>query len=310
MKIVLLGHSGFVGTNILKAMSAQNITPYCVSRTTGYDLRSREENIRFLKEYSPEVVINCAAEVGSLNYVSKYAADVVFNNAAMITGLYSAISEVDPGIVVIQPIANCAYPAHATLFREEEFWNGQLHPSVLSYGFTRRMLLTVAECYKMQHSVRSINLIVPNMYGPYDSTDPNKAHALNALISKFVKAINGQQDSVEIWGTGVAVREWLYAGDFARIVMHVLNDVSNINYDLPVNIAQESGLSVMELIDVILRHIPYRGNTYYNKNMPDGAPRKVMSRANFDRVFPGFKFTSFDEGIAAAAEYYQNLYPY
>jgi GDP-L-fucose synthase len=310
MKIALLGNSGFAGSNVANALSKGGYGFFPVSRSNGYDLREKQDNERFLEEAKPDVIINCAAHVGSLNYVSEFAADVVDSNSRMILNLYDAVRRSNPSITIIQPIANCAYPANAIVYKETEFWNGQLHPSVLSYGSTRRMLLTVSESYRMQHKMRSINLITPNMYGPHDSTDPNKAHALNALVSKFVKAIETGQDKVEIWGTGVAIREWLYAGDFARIVLQILQDIQNIKFDQPFNLAQENGLSVKELVDLILKNVPYNGDVWYNSTMPDGAPRKVMSKEYFERVFPGFAFTSFEEGIAATAKFYKSVYPY
>jgi GDP-L-fucose synthase len=148
------------------------------------------------------------------------------------------------------------------------------------------------------------------MYGPHDSTDPNKAHALNALVSKFVKAIETGQERVEIWGTGVAILEWLYAGDFARVVLQILQDINNIKFDQPFNIAQENGLSVKELVELILENLPYKGAVWYNSTMPDGAPRKVMSKEIFERVFPGFAFNSFETGIKETADNYQSIYPY
>jgi GDP-L-fucose synthase len=310
MNIVLLGATGFAGTNIAAGLKQAGYDYYPVSRKNGFDLRRLEDNFRFLEEAHPDVIINCAAHVGSLNYVSEFAADVSESNCRMIINMYDAVGRFNKNISIIQPIANCAYPATALVYKEEEFWNGALHPSVLSYGLTRRLMLTVSESYRMQHQMRSVNLFTPNMYGPHDSTDPNKAHALNALVSKFVKAIHLGQEQVEVWGTGVAIREWLYAPDFAGVVLKVLKDVENEKYAQPVNIAQEYGLSVKELIDLILKYVPYKGKVWYNTSMPDGAPRKVMSKENFEKIFPGFSFTSFEEGISATAQYYQSVYPY
>jgi GDP-L-fucose synthase len=310
MNIVLLGYTGFAGRNMAKTLEDNGLSYFSVSRKNGYDLRKAEDNFRFLEEARPEVIINCAAHVGSLNYVSEFAADVVDSNSRMILNLYEAVQKWNPSVTIIQPIANCAYPASALVYKEEEFWNGPLHPSVLSYGSTRRMLLTVAESYRMQHNIRSINLITPNMYGPHDSTDPNKAHALNALVSKFVKAIETGQEQVEIWGTGIAVREWLYAADFGRLVVSILKDLENPKYNQPFNLAQENGLCVKELVDLILQNMNYKGKVWYNSSMPDGAPRKVMSKANFEKIFPAFAFTSFEEGIKSTAAYYQSVYPY
>lgn len=162
----------------------------------------------------------------------------------------------------------------------------------------------------MQYGIRSIYLLVPNMYGPYDSTDPNKAHALNALISKFVKAARSGGSEIEIWGTGVAIREWLFAPDFARILATILVDINRVGLAEPINIAQNFGLSVRELVTIINT---YFGNSFevkWNSQMPDGAPKKVMDDVRFRKIFPEFKFTPLEHGIRETVDYYQSIYPY
>ena len=310
MKIVLLGATGFAGKNVAELLEGNGYTVQKVSRQNGYDLRLLNANLEFIERYTPDVVINCAAHVGSLNYVTQLAADVLEDNSKMLLNLYEAIRQTNPSITIIQPLANCAYPASATVYKEDEFWNGPIHSSVKSYGFTRRLMWTIADCFRTQYGISSINLITPNMYGPYDSTDPNKAHALNALISKFVKAIHTGQEQVEIWGTGAAVREWLFAADFAKVILATLSELKHEKFVRPFNIAQECGLSVKELVDLILKYVPYKGKVWYNTDKPDGAPRKVMDKARFENVLPGFTFTSFQEGIKATTAYYQSVYPY
>jgi GDP-L-fucose synthase len=228
----------------------------------------------------------------------------------MILGMYEAVARECPGALVINPIANCAYPAAAELFREEEWWNGHLHRSVLSYGTSRRLLWAAAECFQMQYGIRSVHLLTPNMYGPFDSTDPNKAHALNALISKFVKAGQSGQPELVVWGTGVAVREWLYAPDFARLVWEVLQNPDRPGLAEPTNLAQNNGLSVRELVDIIQDKFNYGGQLVWDKTKPDGAPKKVMDDHKFRQIFPEFQFTDFTQGIATTVQYYESVYPY
>jgi GDP-L-fucose synthase len=168
----------------------------------------------------------------------------------------------------------------------------------------------VAECFAMQHGVQSINLLVPNMYGPHDSTDPNKAHALNALVSKFVKARRLNQQVIDIWGTGIAIREWLYAKDFGKIVVHIINNPKMVGLAEPVNIAQNFGLSVRELVAIINTNFDYDFDIRYDPSKPDGAPKKVMDDRKFLKVFPGFVFTALDQGIRNTISYYESVYPY
>src|SRR5262245_6140232 len=310
MKTLVLGGTGFVGRNVLEVLAEARVACTSASRAEGTDLRNPAAARALLERQQPDVIVNCAAHVGSLNYVTKQAADVVADNTRMILSIYEAVAAICPRALVINPIANCAYPATVNTFEEDHWWDGHLHRSVLSYGSTRRLLWGVAECFQMQHGVRSVHFLVPNMYGPQDSTDPNKAHALSALISKFVKARETGTNQIEIWGSGAAIREWLYAGDFARIVLKVVQNPQMIGLNEPVNIGQNFGLSVRELVDLIVDATQFKGRVTYDYNMPDGAPRKVMDDRRFQKVFPDFAFTELDKGITATISYYRSIFPY
>ena len=309
-KVVVFGHQGFAGRNVMQELQKQSVTVVGASLHTGLDLRDEEAATAFLREHQPTHIINCAAHVGSLNYVTEQAANVISDNSRMVLGMYGAVAKACPQALIINPIANCAYPAKAEIFQEDEFWNGQVHHSVLSYGTSRRLLLVVAECFAMQYGVRSINLLTPNMYGPYDSTDPNKAHALNALVSKFVKAEHTGQPELPVWGTGVAIREWLYAPDFGRLIWEVLQNPDLEGLQEPVNLAQNDGLSMKALIDIIQSKFNYGGKLAWDATKPDGAPKKVMNDKKFRQLFPDFKFTDFEVGIAETVKYYESVYPY
>ena len=309
-RVLVLGGSGFVGRNVCAVLARRSINFSTASRATGVDLRHTDTVAALLDATRPAFIVNCAAHVGSLNYVSEQAADVISDNARMSLAMYEAIVRTDKNIRVINPVANCAYPATAETFVEDNWWGGQLHRSVFSYGLSRRFLWGLGECFGMQHGVRSVSLLVPNMYGPFDSTDPNKAHALNALIAKFVKAQEEKQEELLIWGTGVAIREWLYAEDFARIVAEIIENPALLGLDEPVNIGQNFGLSVRELVGIIQAKFNFTGALRFDPTKPDGAPRKVMDDRRFRRIFPKFEFTDLNVGIPQAIDYYRSRYPY
>jgi GDP-L-fucose synthase len=310
MKILLLGSNGFAGRNVANVFTEAQMAFTGLQGKAVCDLRNRASTLEFMREINPDVIVNCAAHVGSLNYVTEKAATVISDNMLMIDSLYNAIASVNPSCMLINPIANCAYPANLDTFKEDEWWNGHLHRSVLSYGATRRMMWSYGESYFMQYRIKTINLLVPNMYGPNDSTDPNKAHALNALISKFIKADMEGKKEIEIWGTGIAIREWLYAKDFGSIILQIIKNPNMIGLSEPINIAQNFGLSVSELVNIIHQYFNNKFVINWNANMPDGAPKKVMDDMRFKKVFPEFKFTNFDLGINTTLEYYKTVYPY
>lgn len=311
MNVLILGVTGFVGQNVFNVLNKSNVFNIIKSsKTLGDDLNNYEEVKKLLIKSKPDYIINCAAHVGSLNYVTQKAADVILDNTRMILNLYEAASKVCPKTIIINPIANCAYPASSDTFSEDDWMNGHLHRSVLSYGSTKRLLWHVGESFFMQHQLKSIYLFVPNMYGPFDSSDPNKAHALNALISRFVKAEKEGNKEIELWGTGIAIREWLYAEDFARIIESILTQKITIGLDEPVNIGQNFGLSVRELSQIINQKFDNSFSIKWNHNMPDGAPKKVMDDRRFKKVFQNFVFTEFNYGIEQTITYYKSIYPY
>jgi GDP-L-fucose synthase len=273
-------------------------------RSSGCDLLDLPTLWAKLDHFRPSFLVNCAALVGSVNYVTDFAADVIDVNMRMLLNIYKVAQQLHE-VIVINPIANCAFPGGAGEHKEEELWDGPIHPSVLSYGSTRRMMDALAQCYHAQYGVRTSNLIVPNMYGPFDSTNFNKAHALNALAIKFVRAKKYQEPEVEVWGTGKPIREWLYVGDFARIVREII-ERDQMLLD-PVAIAQNHGMSVTELVEIIREVVGYQGEVVFNTKYQDGSPKKVMNDARFRRLFPDFEFTSFTEGLSQTIKYYSRL---
>jgi GDP-L-fucose synthase len=310
MKIIVLGGHGFVGRNVVKILNQSHHEIFSFSRRNGLDLMDIPSITSCFKKVDPQLVINCAAKVGSLNYVTREAADVFDINMRMLLNVYKVAHEVNPEITIINPVANCAFPGDLKNYKEGSQWNGQVHHSVLSYGSTRRMMLVLSQCYSMQYGLRSINFFVPNMYGPYDSTDPNKAHALNALISKVVKLFKENKKEIEVWGSGIAVREWLFAEDFGRILLETIGRISDDDFVAPVNIGQNFGLSVKEILNIIVKEAGFSGRIQWNREMPDGAPSKVMDDTRFRKIFPHFEFIKLSEGVRETIRYYESIYPY
>jgi len=157
MKILVLGGHGFVGRNFVKSMKNTSYEVFPLSRRDGLDLTDYNLTQKFLREIKPDVIVNLAAIVGSLNYVTENAAEVVDLNMRILLNVFKGIAETDKNCVLINPIANCGFPGDISLYREEDFWSGEVHNSVLSYGSTRRMIDVLAKCYQMQYNLKTIN---------------------------------------------------------------------------------------------------------------------------------------------------------
>jgi len=309
MNVLVLGGHGFVGRSVTEILQESNHTIIPFSRRDGLDLTDYASTVKYFNKINPEIIINCAAKVGSLNYVTQEAARIFDINMKMVLNMYKAVQEIIPKAVIINPIANCAFPGSLETYKEGSFWDGKVHHSVLSYGNVKRMIVVLSECYLMQYGLRSINFFVPNMYGAYDSTDPNKAHALNALIGKVVKLKNQNNQKIEVWGSGIAIREWLFAKDFGRILLETVRK-RNYVFEGSLNIAQNFGLSVKEILNIIIMETKFSGEIQWNRNMPEGAYSKIMDDMQFRKVFPDFKFTELVKGIKKTIQYYESIYPY
>jgi GDP-L-fucose synthase len=304
IKVAILGGTGFVGRNVREVLEKHGFEVGIFSRTTGCDLLDLSVAWSKLDQFRPNYIINCAALVGSVNYVSDFAADVVDINMRIILNVYKIAQQMRE-VLIINPIANCAYPGVMDMYEENHLWDGPLHPSVMSYGSTRRMMIVLSRCYSSQYGVRSVNLIVPNIYGPFDSTNPNKTHALNALAIKFVQAKKTGAREIEVWGTGKPIREWLFVRDFAEVVRRVVE--GHVDLPEPINIGQNKGYSVTEIVDYLIKLLHYKGKIIYNTRFQDGAPKKVMDDRYFRQKFPDFKFIKFSDGLKDTIKYYQTI---
>ena len=304
MKILILGGHGFVGRSVNKLLQEKNIEPiYIISRRDGVDLTNYKQMYEIFKKVSPGVILNLAAHGGSLHYVTEYAADVIHDNIQMSLNIYKAVKECCPNARIINPISNCSYPGDSSIQKEEEWLNGPVHDSVLSYGNYKRFLYVISKCYHMQYKIDTVNILIPNTYGPGDSTDPNKTHALNGMIIRMIKAKRNRDKEFEIWGTGKPVREWAYITDVAKMITTVIDYPEPIIY--PVNCAQNKGYSIRESAEMIKEAIQFTGSLRFNTNYQDGAPIKILDDHRFRKLFPDFKFYDHKKGINETVKYYE-----
>lgn len=304
-KILVLGGHGFVGKNLCRALKSSQHQVFPVSRKNGVDLTNISSTRKCFLEIKPDAIFNCAASVGSVHFVSGHQADVVHDNMMIILNLYRAVAEVCPKVRIINPIANCAYPGDATVYKEAELFKNDVHESVYGYGHAKRMLYVLANCYKKQYLIKSVNFLVPNLFGPGDDTDPNKVHAMDGLIIRMIQSQQKGEEKFEIWGSGRPVREWGYIDDLVKILIKGMT----INEDLvyPVNFAQNRGYSIKESAVLIARVLNYKGVLIFNKNYQDGAPIKIMDNHRFKLLFPKFKFTDHEKAIRTTVKYYLSI---
>ena len=203
---------------------------------------------------------------------------------------------------IINPISNCAYPGSATFFKEDEFWNGALHESVMVYGFVRKASWVGAWAYAKQYDLDVINLIFSNMYGPEDHFEEERSHALGALIMKIVKAKHSDQKEVIVWGSGKPVREWLHVDDGAEAMVRALQVKPSVD---PINIGIGKGISILDMANLIKELVGYKGKLVLDASKPDGAPYKTVDGSRGFNHFQWLPERNFKQGIAETIDWYE-----
>jgi len=300
--ILVTGATGFLGKRVCKKLKEQGFEFKQTSLSLGIDLRERSETLELFERVKPKTVINCASFVGGIQFGYKRPVELFNNNMRMVVNLLEASHQV--GVErFINPVSNCVYPANATLFKEEEIWDGPMHESVLVYGFVRKAFLIGAFAYGKQFQNKIYNIVLSNMYGPGDHFEEERSHALGALIMKFVKAKQNNEPFVTIWGTGNPVREWLHVDEGAEALVKALDMPY---HEGPVNVGVASGVSIIEMAELIKKQVGYEGELKLDPSKPDGAAYKTVEGSLGEKLLNWKPTKNFKTGIKETIEWYLN----
>lgn len=303
-RILVLGGHGFMGKNIQTEFDGDDkYQMFYFSRRDGVDMTSEERLTEILEQVSPHIIIHAAAHVGSISYVSKNATEVVHDNTQMYLTLYKSVNKFNKDIIIINPISNCSYPGIIDIQNEESWWDGPIHESVESYGTPKKMGYIISKCYERQYGIKTLNLIVPNAYGPNDYVDEERTHAMNGIIMRMMKSMKNGDSEFSVWGSGNPIREWIYMPDVGRIIKYIID---NEMFDLPnpINLGQEYGVSINEVVNMVKNVLNYDVKVIHDLTKQDGAPIKILGNKLFTKHFNNFIFTEYNKGIKDTVKYY------
>ncbi len=293
-RTAVLGGGGFLGGYVARELRRRGVEPIIPRTADGWDFREPSSAARFFEHYRPQVVFNCAARQGGLEYQRLYPADVFHDN--MLMGLHTLHAAQHAGArKYVNIVAACSYPGYLDgRMSEDDYWSGPLHDSVVNYGFTKKAQVVQGLCYRRQFGFDSIHLLMTNLYGPGEHFHPDRSHGLAALLLKFYEAQRFGRPQVVIWGSGRPVREWLFVEDAAEAVVAAAERYAGTE---PINVSVGSGLSIAELALLISEVVGYTGELVYDPEKPEGAACKTFANDRIRSLVGWQPRTSLRDGI-------------
>ena len=304
-RILLTGGAGFLGTKVQEELVRHGADPnlIVVPRSRDLDLRVWENCVKVVENI--DIVIHLAAKVGGIGYNQEHPGELFYENAIMGIQLMEAARQA--GVEKFVAVGTiCAYPKFTPVpFKEEDLWNGYPEETNAPYGLAKKMMLVQAQAYRQQYGFNAIYLLPVNLYGPGDNFDPASSHVIPALIRKFAEAVKNGDETVEVWGTGQASREFFYVDDAARGIV-----MATERYDGPdpVNLGAGMEITIRELVEKLKEISGFEGEIVWDETRPDGQPRRCLDVSRARELFEFSAQVNFQKGLEKTYEWYINSY--
>ena len=301
-KIYVAGHRGMVGSAIVRKLESEGFNNIVTRTSKELDLRDQIATEAFLNTEKPAYVFLAAAKVGGIIANNTYRADFLYENMQIqnnvIHGAYLS------GVKKLMFLgSSCIYPKMAPQpLKEDYLLTGLLEPTNEPYAIAKIAGIKMCEAYRSQYGCNFISVMPTNLYGPNDNYDLQNSHVLPSMIRKFHEAKENGSPSVELWGTGKPMREFLHANDLADACYYLMQ---NYDGESLVNIGTGLDVTIKELAGTIQETIGFKGTINWNTDKPDGTPRKLMDVSKVNGL--GWRHTiDLKKGIKMVYEGFKN----
>jgi GDP-L-fucose synthase len=272
-KIYIAGHRGMVGSGLERKLRKEGYNNIITRTSIELDLRNQKPVNDFFEKEKPAYVILAAAKVGGIYANNTYRADFIYDNLMIEANIIHA-AYLNNVTKLLFLGSSCIYPKMAPQpLKEEYLLSGYLEPTNQPYAIAKIAGIEMCDSYRAQYGCNFISAMPTNLYGTNDNYHPENSHVLPALIRRIVLAKNNNDPSVTIWGTGTPRREFLHVDDLADACYFLLQ---NYNERGLVNIGCGTDVSIKELAEFIIKEVGYNGTLVFDKQKPDGTPRKLL----------------------------------
>jgi len=280
-KIYVAGHNGMVGSDVLNEFKSNGFKHIIYKSSKELDLRNQNQVNDFISKEKPDLIINAAAVVGGILANDKNPYKFLMDNMLIQNNLIDA--------AVKNKIENffflgssCIYPKFSKQpIKEEYLLTDSLEQTNQWYAIAKISGVKLIESIRKEYGFNYVSFMPTNLYGPNDNFDPETSHVLPGLISKFHKAKLNNSKFVELWGDGTPLREFLHVNDLSKALFFATSKKLN---DSIYNVGSEDEVSIKDLADLISKKTDFKGDIIWNKNFPNGTPRKKIDSSKLNKL--------------------------
>ena len=280
-KIYLAGHRGLVGGALLRQLEKQGFSNVVTRTSSELDLRDQSAVNAFFGAEKPVYVLLAAARVGGILANSTYPAQFIYDNLMIAANVIEASHQV--GVRKLLNLgSSCIYPKMAPQpLQENALLTGPLEETNRAYAVAKIAAIEICDSYRVQYGDDYISAMPTNLYGPHDNFDLKNSHVLPAMMRKMHEAKIANAPTVEIWGSGTPLREFLHSQDLARACLFLME---NFSAPGPINVGFGEDISIKDLALLIRDVVGFEGELSFDASKPDGTPRKLMDVSQINQL--------------------------
>jgi len=311
-KIYIAGHRGLVGSAIVRQLESRGFTNLLMRTHKELDLTNQAQVQAFFKQEKPNYVILAAAKVGGIHANNTYPADFIYQNMMIEANVISSAYENKVERLLFLG-STCIYPKTVKQpMREDALLTDTLEPTNEPYALAKIAGIKLCESYNRQYGTDFRSVMPTNLYGINDNFHPENSHVIPALMSRFHEAKLNNDDEVVVWGTGNAMREFLYVDDMAEASLFVL-ELDEQTYQANtkpmlshINVGTGKDVTIREMAETMKQVAGYEGNLTFDTTKPDGAPRKLIDVTRLENM--GWKYSiDLRKGLEKTYDWYLNI---